>query len=371
MTNDRKRIQVAHPAFLGNEKKYVQECLDTMWISSAGRFVPAFEQEFATFCGVEHAIACNTGTSALHLALLGLDVGAGDEVIVPSLTYVATANAVRYCGAEPVFIDSEPGSMNLDPGKIEEAITPRMKGIIAVHLYGHPANLEPIQKIAERHKLFLLEDAAQAHGARYQGRIVGGIGDAAVFSFFGNKIVTTGEGGMVTTGDAGLAAKIRRLRGQGMDPDRRYWFPQVGYNYRMTNIEAAIGLAQMEKVEAHLQARQQVSRLYNLYLRPYEEYIQLPIQEPWAQHAFWMYVIVLKPSVALCRDVVMEKLAAEGIETRPVYYPLHTLPPYNAGTRSLPVAEALARRGINLPTHALLTEEDIVYVARQLGAICG
>jgi perosamine synthetase len=370
MAKDREMIRVAHPVFLGNEKKYVQECLDAMWISAAGRFVGAFEQEFARFCGVEHAIACNTGTGALHLALMALDVGAGDEVIVPTLTYVATANAVRYCGATPVFVDSEPRTMNLDPEKIEEAISPRTKGIVAVHIYGHPADLHPIQQIAARHKLFVLEDAAQAHGARYWDRIVGGIGDVAMFSFFGNKIVTTGEGGMVVTRDPDLAKRIRILRGQGMDPDRRYWFPEVGFNYRMTNIEAAIGLAQMERVDEHIKARREVSRLYDQYLKPYGEYLRLPFTEAWAQHAFWMYVILLNPNIALCRDSVMTRLAADGIETRPIYYPLHILPPYKMAAGSFPVAEGLARRGINLPTHGLLIEEDIAYVAARLGAIC-
>ncbi|MGD1090980.1 MAG: DegT/DnrJ/EryC1/StrS family aminotransferase [Bryobacteraceae bacterium] len=370
MSNRQEKIFVAHPAFFGNEKKYVQECLDTMWISSAGRFVSCFEEEFARFCGVEYAIACDTGTSALHLALMGLNVGPGDEVIVPTLTFVATANAVRYCGAEPVFVDSEPRTMNLDPDKIEGAITPQTRGIVAVHLYGHPADLDPILDIAQRHNLFVLEDAAEAHGAKYRGRTVGAIGSAACFSFFGNKIVTTGEGGMVTTRNAAFAEKVRLLRGQGMDPQRRYWFPVVGYNYRMTNIQAAIGLAQMENIEQHLSARVRVSSLYYRYLKPYEQFIELPVEETWAHHAFWMYTVLLKPNVFMDRDLVMEKLAADGIETRPVFYPMHTLPPYCAGTRAFPVAERLSRWGISLPTHALLSEGDVAYIAKRLGAIC-
>ena len=196
MTPLKRSIPISHPALTGNEKKYVEECLQTTWISSIGRFIPEFERAFADFCSVEHAVACTSGTTALHLALMGLDVGHGDEVLVPSLTFVATANAVCYCGAKPVFVDCEPDTWNIDPRVIEQHISDKTKGIIVVHLYGHPVEMEPVLRVARRHGLFVLEDAAQAHGAEYQGRRVGGLADIAVFSFFGNKIVTTGEGGI-------------------------------------------------------------------------------------------------------------------------------------------------------------------------------
>ncbi|HEY2011897.1 MAG TPA: DegT/DnrJ/EryC1/StrS family aminotransferase, partial [Bryobacteraceae bacterium] len=229
---DRKTIPVSHPVLSGNEKRYVLECLETGWISSIGRFIRLFEDSFATYCEAGHAVACNNGTTALHLALAGLGTGPGDEVIVPTLTYIATANAVRYCGAQPVFVDSEPVTMAIDPARIEERITPRTKGIMVVHLYGHPADMDPILEIARRHGLYVVEDAAEAHGSLYRGRKVGSLGNAATFSFYGNKIITTGEGGMVTTNDSDLNQRIRILRGQGMDPERRYWFPVVGYNDR-------------------------------------------------------------------------------------------------------------------------------------------
>lgn len=367
---DQRRIAVAHPAFWGNEKKYVQECVDTSWISSVGRFIPAFERTFAEFCDVEHAVSCDTGTSALHLALLGYGVGPGDEVIVPSLTFVATANAVRYCGAEPVFVDSEPRTMNLDPELLEAAITPKTRAVIVVHLFGHPCDMDPINAVAAKHNLVVIEDAAEAHGATYHGRVTGGLADAATFSFFGNKIVSTGEGGMITTSNADLADRIRMFRGQGMDPARRYWFPVVGYNYRMTNIQAAIGLAQMENVKDHVEARFRVAAWYSRYLQAHLGFLELPREETWARHAYWMFTIVLSPSLAHHRDQIMERMSAEGIETRPFFYPLHTLPPYRSAAVHLPVAEQLSAAGIMLPTHALLTEEDVARVSASLGEAC-
>lgn len=368
--SEKKFIPVAHPVFAGNEKKYVNECLDTAWISSVGKFIELFEAAFARFCDVPFAVSCNNGTSALHLALLALGVGEGDEVLVPDLTYVATANAVRYCNATPVFLESEPRTMNVDPGRIEEKITAKTKGIIVVHLYGHPCDMDPILTIARKHNLFLLEDAAEAHGALYRGAKVGSMGDAATFSFFGNKIVTTGEGGMVTTRDANLANRMRLLRGQGMDPQHRYWFPIVGHNFRMTNIEAAIGLAQMEDVESHLATRRKIAGWYQKHLAPVQDWVSLPAEEPWARHAFWIYTILLQPSAGIDRDAFMRQLGEKGIETRPVFYPMHVMPPYREPDGAYPVAEDLARRGVSLPTHGLLTEDDVAYIAQSIRSIC-
>ena len=242
------------------------DCLDSTWISSSGKYIEQFEKAFAEFCGVKHAVTCCNGTVALHLALMALGTQPGDEVIVPTLTYIATANAVTYCGARPVFVDSEPETWNMDPSLIEEKITPRTKGIIVVHLYGHPADMDPIMSIARRHGLFVIEDAAEAHGAEYKGHRVGSIGDMSTFSFYGNKIITTGEGGMVVTNNDSLASKARQLKGQGSVPDQRYWFPIIGYNYRMTNVASAIGLAQLEKAEWHIERRREVARWYYEYL---------------------------------------------------------------------------------------------------------
>jgi len=360
-------IPVASPLFSGNEKKYVDDCMESGWISSAGKYIELFETGFARFCGVKHAVACCNGTVALHLALVALGVEPDDEVIVPTLTFVATPNAVTYCGAKPVFVDSESETWNLDPKQVESKITPRTKGIIAVHLYGHPAKMSELKEIANRHNLFLLEDAAEAHGAMSDGNIVGSLGDAASFSFYANKIITTGEGGMFVTDDDDLADRARLFRGQGMDPNRRYWHPVVGYNYRMMNLPAAIGLAQLEQIDRMLELRSRISKLYSERLKNVIG-LSWQTEQNWARHVYWMFSIVLEPDVWQNRDVVIEMLGEKGIETRPVFYPAHSLPPYinSVAGEAFPVAENLSANGISLPTWAGLTEENIDYVCRAL-----
>lgn len=363
-------IPVAHPVLGGNEKTYVMECLETGWISSIGRFISLFESKFAEFCGASCAVATNNGTSALHLALAALGVGPGDEVIVPTLTYVASANAVRYCGARPVFVDAEPGAMNLDPALIESKLTERTKGIVVVHLFGHPADVDPILEIARRRGLFVLEDAAEAHGALYRGRPVGSLGDIAAFSFYGNKILSTGEGGMVVTSKPELRDRALLLRGQGMDPARRYWFPVVGFNYRMTNIAAAIGLAQLEQVDGFLEQRKTLAATYKFFLHDIQEFVQIPIEYAWAQHSYWAFPIVLRDSVRLCRDRIICALENDGIESRPVFHPMHELPPYREESGAYPVADRFSARGICLPMHCALSQDDIAYIAARLAYWC-
>ena len=359
----RRRIAVAAPALTGRELDYVTDCIRSSWISSAGQYIERFEHSFADFCRVDHAVACCNGTAALHLALLAHGVGPEDEVIVPTLSYVATANAVTYCGAKPVFVDSELETWNLDPDQLESAITPKTKGIVAVHLYGHPADMDPILAVAREHSLWVVEDAAEAHGALYRGNIVGSLSECAIFSFYGNKIVTTGEGGMIVTRDPDFADRIRLLRGQGQDPQRRYWFPVVGYNYRLTNVAAAIGLAQMEKIHWHIERRREVAGWYRESLSDHP-LITFSPKADWAQPAYWMSCAVLDRATEGERDEVAASLDAEGVETRPFFYPLHTLPPYADRWRgdSFPVAESLAARGLNLPSHASLTRDDVQYV---------
>lgn len=371
MRRERRAIPIAHPWFAGNEKKYVDECIDDVWISSAGRFIGAFETAFAQRFDVAHAIATNNGTTALHLALVALGIGPGDEVLVPTLTYIASANAVRYCGATPVFVDSEPRTWNLDPAALAAKITPRTRAIMVVHLYGHPVDMDPVLAVAREHGLLVVEDAAEALGARYKGRLVGGLGDAATFSFFGNKVITTGEGGMVTTQDGELAKKLRLYRGQGMDANRRYWFPVIGYNYRMTNIEAALGLAQVEKFDDHFAARARVARWYDERLADMRDRIVLPVVEPWALHSYWIYTVALTSAVRADRDDVIAALAERGVETRPAFYPMHVMPPYREPDGSYPVAERLGARGLSLPTHALLTADDLDYIAEALRDVLG
>lgn len=360
-------LPVAAPVLAGNEKAYVLDCLESTWISSTGKYIDQFEVAFAEFCRVQHALSCSNGTTALHLALIALGIGPGDEVIVPTLTFVATANAVTYCGARPVFVDSEPTTWNMDTRCIEAQITPRTKGIIVVHLFGHPADMDAILSIASRHGLFVVEDAAQAHGAQYKGRRVGSLGDVATFSFFGNKIISTGEGGMVVTNDQAMANTMRLLKNHGMDPQRRYWHPIIGYNYRMTNVAAAIGLAQLEQVEWQLERRREVVTWYREYLRDAPS-ITWQCEQEWARHVWWMFTVVLGNDCTEACGEIIAHLQERGIETRPVVHPLHTLPPYldSSQGESFPVAEHIARCGINLPTWAGLNREDVRYVCDSL-----
>ena len=362
-----RNIPVAAPALVGNEKAYVMDCLETTWISSNGQYIERFERSFAEFCRVKYALSCSNGTVALHLALLALGVKPGDEVILPTLTYVATANAVVYCGAKPIFVDSEPETWTLNPSLLEELITPHTKGFIVVHLYGHPVDMDPVLAVARKHGLFVVEDAAEAHGAEYKGRRVGSLSDIAAFSFYGNKIITTGEGGMVVTNDDGLADRVRQLKGQGMDLNRRYWFPMVGYNYRMTNIEAAIGLAQLEKVDWHIHRRRQNALRYAERLKGVPG-ITLQPEMPWALNVYWMNSIMLDENWPLSRDGTMQHLKKNGIETRPFFYPMHILPMYEklAQHPYFPVADRLSQQGINLPSSATLTKDEVDYICDQI-----
>lgn len=362
-----KYYPIATPILNGNEAKYVLDCLNSTWISSNGPYLDQFEQQFAAFCQSKHAIACSNGTTALHLALLAHGVEPGDEVIVPTLTFVATANAVTYCGAVPVFVDIEADTWNMDIQAIEQKITSRTKGIIAVHLYGHPADMDPIMELAHKYDLFVIEDAAEAIGAQYKGKMAGALGHTATFSLFGNKVITTGEGGVVTTDNEAIAEKIRLLRGQGIDKNKKYWHPVIGYNYRMTNIQAAIGCAQLEKVEWHIRERIRVAMHYYDYLK-HDSRMTLPVQRIWAKNVFWMFSIVLNGHSEQQRDHVMQQLKDKGIETRPFFYPMHILPPYRDGQlyEEYPIANRIASQGMNLPSHGDLTKQDIQYICQSL-----
>lgn len=365
---ERSLIQIAKPLLVGNELRYATDAIESGWISSSGAYVDRFESAFAERAGVAHAAACSNGTVALHLALLALGVGEGDEVIVPTLTYVASANAVRYCGATPVFVDSESDTMNLSPAAVERAITPRTKAVMAVHLYGHPADMDALLAICEPKGIRILEDAAEAHGAMVGDRIVGSIGAISSFSFFGNKIITTGEGGMVTTNDPELDGYVRLFKGQGQDPNRRYWFPVIGYNYRMTNVCAAIGLAQVECMDRHIADRRRIGDMYDRLLGDFGHRLVLPATRPGYTNVRWLYTPVLSGDTPIDRDDLISALATEGIESRPVFYPMHHLPPYLDTSAEMPVAERLSERGISLPTHGGLTEDDVAYVCDRVRA---
>lgn len=364
----RRVIPLAAPVFAGNEKAYVLDCIDSSWISSAGKYVDKFERAFADFCGVRHAVSCSSGTAALHVALLALGVEAGDEIIMPTLTFVATANAASYCGARPRFVDIEPDSWTINPDLIERKITERTKAIVPVHLYGHVANMDAINDIARRHQLLVIEDAAEAHGAKFRAQQVGSVSDIAAFSFYGNKIITCGEGGMVVTDSDDLWRLASKLRGQGMDTEKRYWFSMIGYNYRMANLAAAVGLAQLESFDWHLDRRREVASWYRQALHDVPG-IDWQTARKGRTSVDWLFTIVLEDRIRICRDAVMARLAEFGVETRPVFYPMHILPPYRELARedgSFPVAERIARTGISLPTWAGLTHDDVSYVCEAL-----
>tara|TARA_R110002049_G_scaffold72490_2_gene187226 strand:- start:263941 stop:265146 length:1206 start_codon:yes stop_codon:yes gene_type:complete len=365
MSKIENRIPVSMPDLSGNELKYVTDAIQSTWISSSGKYLDEFQEKFASLCGTDHSIAVCNGTIALHLALMGLDVRAGDEILVPSMTYIATANSCRYVGAEPVFVDVDPENWCIDPEKLEAAITPRTKGIIAVHLYGHPADMDAINHIAAIHGLWVVEDAAEAHFARYRDRPVGGLGRLATYSFYGNKTISCGEGGAITTNDPQLALRLRTLRGQGMDPQRRYYFPVTGYNFRLTNVAAAILCAQVERQESIIAKRERVFGWYDDQLAEVDD-IELQPKSSWAKTTPWLYCATVRRDSPISRDQLMADLDKRGIETRPFFIPLHTLPPFRERSmlrnESLPITDDLCSRGLNLPTYCQMTEETVTRV---------
>lgn len=365
------RIQVMSPQLDGNELNYVTECIRTGWISSQGAYVKRFESEFAKRCAMEHALAVSNGTVAIHLALVALGVGEGDEVIVPDLTFAASINTIIHAGATPVIADVHPVTWTLDPAEVERLITPRTKAIMPVHLYGHPCHMDELMAIAKKHGLFVIEDCAEALGALYKGKSVGSFGDAATFSFFGNKTITTGEGGMILFRDAAVAEKAIVLRDHGMDKQKRYWHQFVGYNYRMTNVQAAIGVAQLERLDTFVNAKRDLAAYYNDGLRQLGD-ITLPPEENWAYNGFWLYSCLVQEGFGMKRDELMEKMTRNGIETRPLFYPLHGMPPYVQYMRpgqQFEVSARLSQAGISLPSSVTITREEQDSVLNAMRAI--
>lgn len=361
------KIPIYQPDLSGNEKKYVNECIDTTWISSRGRFVEEFEIGFATRIGVEHAASVSNGTVALHLALMALGIGPGDEVIVPTLTYIASANAVTYTGATPVFVDSRRDTWQIDPEDVRRHITPRTRAIMPVHLYGQACDMDALTAIAREHRLFIVEDCAEAFGTKYKGRHVGTFGDISTFSFFGNKTITTGEGGMVVSNDKTLIERARHIKGQGLAAHREYWHDVVGYNYRMTNIQAAIGLAQLERADETIARKRALVERYKAALRGLP--VELHGEVPETVHSYWMFSILVEHADQ--RDELRKHLAQDGIETRPLFYPMHTMPMYAKNFRKHSVAEDLAWRGINLPSWPGLSNEQVARVVGSIAAFYG
>lgn len=356
---------VSRPSLSATEEKYLLDAFRSGWISSIGPYLSQFEERFSGHCGTAATVATVNGTAALHLALAAAGVGPGDEVIVPALTYVATANAVAYCGARAICVDASPATWCIDPAAVEAAIGPRTRAVVAVDVYGHPADYPALREITRRRGLFLLADAAESFGATLDGRPAGSLADASTFSFFGNKVITSGEGGCVTTSDPALGERMRLLRGQGMDLNRRYWFPVLGYNYRMTNLCAALLCAQLDRVDEILEQRHQVVRGYEEQLAGLPGLTPQPALDQ-VRRAPWMAsFLVGEQGDPGLRDRLAGKLAQLGVDTRPFFVPIPDLPAHRQ-EGNFPVTTDLSRRGINFPTYADMDEQAVKTVTHRI-----
>jgi perosamine synthetase len=348
------------PCLSGRERQYVNECLDSTWISSRGEFVGKFERQFADFVGVNHATTVCNGTVALHLAMLAIGIGPGDEVIVPTLTYVAPVNMIVQTGATPLFVDSTEGTWQMDPGAVGRAISPRTKAVMVVHLYGASCDMDAISGICSANGLLLIEDCAEAFGTSYRGKHVGTFGDVSTFSFYGNKTITTGEGGMVVSNNAEVLNRAYHLKTQAVSPVQEYWHDARGYNYRMTNICAAIGTAQLEHANDIVERKREVANWYDIYLAG------LPVKrqaEPrHSSHSWWLYSILVAPEL---RDNLRGYLRDAGVETRPLFPPVHTFPHYQSGLE-FPIAQRISKGGLSLPSYPDLTESDVSEISSRI-----
>lgn len=365
-------IPVSQPLFISNEKKYLDNCIESGWISSEGPYVKEFEKKFARYVGMKYGISVSSGTAALEVALGALNVKPGDEIIMPAFTIISCALAALAYGATPVFVDCERETWNIDPAQIESKITKKTKAIMAVHIYGHPAPMDPIQAIARRHKIPIVEDAAEAHGAEYKGRKAGSLGDISCFSFYANKIITTGEGGMILTNNKRHAKTAQQLRNLGFDPKRRFYHRKLARNYRMTNLQAAVGVAQLKNINTLVRIKRTNAKLYTRLLNGTKG-ITLPIEKAWAKNVYWMYGIILDKSTGYTAAAFAEKLKKRGIETRPFFYPLHLQPILkqyiSTSKNSHPISEYIAKQGLYLPSGLALTPAQITYITNSVRAL--
>jgi len=367
----RRVVPINEPLFAGRELEYVSHCIESGWISSSGRFVDDFESGWASYCGRRHGVAMSNGTVALQAAVAALDLAPGDEVLMPTFTIISCAAAVLAAEATPVLVDSDPRTWCMDVEQVRQKITDRTRAIMAVHIYGHPVDMDPLHELAETHGLALLEDAAEAHGAEYKTGRAGGDGEwrrcgsfgaMSCFSFYANKIVTTGEGGMVLTDDDRLAERLRSLRNLCFDGERRFLHEEIGFNFRLTNLQAAVGVAQIERVAQVVERKREVARRYGARLRTISA-LQLPVEEPWARNVYWMYGVVVDEASGLDAAALGQRLGAEGVETRPFFLGMHEQPVLRRrglfDGESYPVAERLARQGLYLPSGTALTDAQV------------
>jgi perosamine synthetase len=367
-------IPISQLVFTGNEEKYVLDAVQSTWVSSLGKYIEQFEEKFAEYIGSRYAISTTNGTCALHLALKALDIGPGDEVIVPDFTFAATVNAVLHAGASPVLVDSMENHWNMDPVQFERAISERTKAVIPVHLYGHPCDMSSILEIARKSNIYVIEDAAEAHGAICMGKKVGSLGDIGCFSFYGNKVITSGEGGMCVTDDSILNDRLRKLRDHGMNKNKRYWHDEIGFNYRMTNLNAAVGLAQLEQIETFLEKRSNLAKLYETGLERIPG-LRIYTESPFGKNINWIYCVFIEREFPLERDVLLTKLKEHNIDSRPTFYPVHMMPPYNDLIRSgdLVNSKRFGLSGINLPVYPSLSQkhvEFIISILKELSEKC-
>lgn len=364
-------IPIAAPVIGELEIEYVTDAIRSGWVSSIGPYIEKFETGFAAYIGVKHAIAVSNGTTALHLALHALGIGPGDEVLIPDLTFAATAHAVMQTGAIPVLVDVESDTWCMDPSAVERAISEKTRAIMPVHLFGHPADMNAINAIAAERNLLVIEDAAEAHGAEVNGRKVGSLGKVGAFSFYGNKVITTGEGGMLTTDDDELAARLRFLKDHGMSPDRRYFHTELAFNYRITNLQAALGFAQLSQIETFIEKKRQIFEWYKDGLGDLHG-LGLNIQRPGYRNIFWMISVVLGERITLSREELCFRLKARGIDTRPFFVSMSELPHLAAlrkmGTNGIdcPQSARLSERGFSVPSGCDLTKDQVQRVVEGL-----
>jgi perosamine synthetase len=363
-------IPVSEPSLGALEREALIRCIDSGWISSEGPEVVRFEEEMAAYTGRRHGIAVSSGTAALDVAVAALDIGPGDEVIVPTFTIISCVLQVVRSGATPVFVDVDPLTWNVDVAAVAERITSRTRAMIIPHIYGLPADIEPLVALAELHGLEIIEDAAEAHGLRYRGRPCGSFGALSTFSFYPNKLITTGEGGMIVTDDDDLADRCRRLRNLAFRPGRRFVHDELGWNYRMTNLQAALGLAQLSQVDELLRLKQAIGLRY-LELLADARVLQLPLRSSsGSENVFWVFGVVIDEATGHDAETMMERLAIAGIGSRPFFFPLHLQPVLRSlgfGLRDeLPTAERIARQGLYIPSSARLTESQVERVATEL-----
>lgn len=356
-------IPVNEPLLNGNEKKYLLECIETGWISSEGPFVREFEERFARRVGRNHGIATANGSGALDIAIQALRLGPGDEVILPSFTIISCAAAVVRAGATPVLVDAEPHTWNMDVSQVALKITSRTRAIMVVHIYGLPVDMDPLLELARSHDLKIIEDAAEMHGQTYRGKPCGSFGDISTFSFYPNKLVTTGEGGMLVCNDQGLAERCRELRNLCFRQERRFVHEELGWNYRMTNLQAALGLAQLERLDEFVEIKRAMGRRYSELLSDFS-CLELPVSScNFADNIYWVFGVVLKDEVPIDAAEAMKSLALHGIGTRPFFWPMHQQPVFEK--RGLfvdevyPVSERIARRGFYIPSGLALTESQM------------